>query len=257
MTVEGPREPERPQVWAVRHPPPWDEALSLSLLDPAERRRARSFRREPDRSRYVAAHTALRLLLAAHLDCHPVDVLYGREPCARCGGPHGRPVLLDREAGLRFSLSHAPGLSLVAIARVPLGVDAERVPGRRTVEACLERLHPEERRELLAAPEEERPLRFCRLWARKEAYLKALGTGFGRGLERDWLGDRTGPGTPARPTGWTVRNLSCGPQNTTHAAALAVPSGTPVPAAPRLLNWSAFQGDLQGREVNGTGGGPC
>ncbi|MGW7369469.1 4'-phosphopantetheinyl transferase family protein [Streptomyces sp. NPDC054841] len=229
----------------MRSSPPWDEALSLSLLDAGERRKALSFRREPDRSRYIAAHAALRLLLAAYLECHPVDVLFGREPCARCGGPHGRPVLLDREAGLHFSLSHSPGLSLVAIAGVPMGVDAERVPGRRTVELCLERLHPEERREVLAVPEEERPLGFCRLWARKEAYLKALGTGLGRGLERDYLGHHEGPGAPRRPSGWIVRNLPCGPQNTTHAAALAVPAGTRAPSAPPDLNWRVLQDDLR------------
>ncbi|MER6091347.1 4'-phosphopantetheinyl transferase family protein [Streptomyces bluensis] len=230
----------------MRKPPPWGEALSLSLLDAGERRKALSFRRDHDRSRYIVAHTALRLLLAARLQCHPVDVLVGREPCAGCGGPHGRPVLLDREAGPHFSLSHSPGLSLVAIADVPVGVDAERVPGRRTVELCLERLHPEERREVLAVPVKERPLWFCRLWARKEAYLKALGTGLGRGLERDYLGDREGPGAPPPPTGWTVRNLSCGSRDTTHAAALAVPPGTRVPGAPHDVNWCVFQDEVHG-----------
>ncbi|WP_338894771.1 4'-phosphopantetheinyl transferase superfamily protein [Streptomyces sp. TG1A-60] len=229
----------------MRNAPPWSEALSFSLLDAGERRKALTFRREPDRSRYIAAHAALRLLLAAHLECHPIDVLFGREPCARCGGSHGRPVLLDRAAALHFSLSHSPGLSLVAVAGVPVGVDAERVPGRRTVELCLERLHPEERREALAVPEGERLLWFCRLWARKEAYLKALGTGLGRGLERDYLGDREGPGAPPRPSGWTVRNLPYGPLNGTHSAALAVPAGTRVPGGPRELNWRVFQDDLQ------------
>jgi 4'-phosphopantetheinyl transferase len=246
MAAAVPRHPESPQVWAVRRPPPWDEALSLSLLDADERRRARSFRRPADRSRYLATHVALRLLLAVHLDCHPVDVLLGRAPCARCGGPHGRPVLLGSEAGPHFSLSHCPGLSLVALAGVPLGVDAERIPGRRTVESCLERLHPQERREATAVPEQGRPLWFCRLWARKEAYLKALGTGLGRALDQDYLGDRETPGAPRRPPGWTVRNLPCGPADTTHAAALAVPEGTPVPAVPYELNWPFTYGRWRG-----------
>ncbi len=224
-------------MWAVREPPPWDEALSLSLLDAGEERTFLSFRRAADRSRYLTAHTALRLLLAAHLACRPADVALGREPCARCGGPHGKPVVLGRGGGPHFSLSHAPGLSLVAIAGVPVGVDADRVPGPRTVELCLRRLHPQERRDAAAVPEGELPRWFGRLWTRKEAWLKARGTGLGHGLDRDYLGEREGPGVPVRPAGWTVRNLSCGVLDATHAAALAVPEGTPVPAAPRDLDW--------------------
>ncbi|SDE05667.1 4'-phosphopantetheinyl transferase [Streptomyces prasinopilosus] len=228
-------------MWAVRGSPPWDEELSLSLLDAGEERTFRSFRRAADRSRYLAAHTALRLLLAARLARRPADVVLGREPCAGCGGPHGRPVVLGDGGGAHFSLSHAPGLSLVALAGVPVGVDADRVPGPRTVELCLRRLHPQERRDAAAVPERELARWFCRLWTRKEAWLKACGTGLGRGLDRDYLGEREGPGAPPRPAGWTVRNLSCGPLDATHAAALAVPEGTPAPAAPCDLDWHGLR----------------
>lgn len=245
--VSPPRRNTQSHVWAVRAPAPWDEELMHSLLDAKERRKAGSFAHRRDRSMYVTSHVALRLLLAADLGMHPRDIRFAYEPCARCGGPHGRPVLLDSADGPHFSLSHCAGLSLIAVATAPVGVDAERLPRPRTLELCMSRLHPAERRELLLAPHEERPLRFCRLWARKEAYLKALGTGLSRGLERDYLGDGSPRASAMRPAGWTVLNLPCGPQDGTHAAALAVPAGMWVPAAPREFDWSRFESLLLGR----------
>ncbi|WP_329378002.1 4'-phosphopantetheinyl transferase family protein [Streptomyces sp. NBC_01716] len=224
------------RVWAVRQAPPWREDLSLSLLDARERAKAASFTHRRDRSMYLAAHVGLRLLLGDRLGVHPRDLRFGRDRCAHCGGPNGRPVLLGGPGGPHFSLSHGAGITLVAVADVPVGVDVESLPGRRTVELCLARLHPREREELLRVLRAELPLEFCRLWTRKEAYLKALGTGLSRGLDRDYLG----AGGEGRPVGWSVVNLSCGPQDRTHAAALAVPRWVRVPAGPGELNWSAY-----------------
>ncbi|MFD3482289.1 4'-phosphopantetheinyl transferase family protein [Streptomyces sp. NPDC058665] len=224
------------RVWAVRQAPPWREDLSLSLLDARERAKAASFTHRRDRSMYLAAHVGLRLLLGDRLGVHPRDLRFGRDRCGHCGGPNGRPVLLGGPGGLYFSLSHGTGITLVAVADVPVGVDVESLPGRRTVELCLARLHPREREELLRVLRAELPLEFCRLWTRKEAYLKALGTGLSRGLDRDYLG----AGGEGRPVAWNVVNLSCGPQNRTHAAALAVPRWVRAPAGPRELNWSAY-----------------
>ncbi|MET9558495.1 4'-phosphopantetheinyl transferase superfamily protein [Streptomyces sp. NPDC006645] len=247
------------RVWAVRQAPPWREDLSLSLLDAGERARAVSLTHRQDRSTYLAAHVGLRLLLGERLGVHPRDLRFGRDRCAHCGGPNGRPILLDAPGGQGgpggpdvrsgpgaspgpgpggpyFSLSHCAGVVLIGVADVLVGVDVERLPSRRTVELCLARLHPRERAELLRVRRAERPLEFCRLWTRKEAYLKALGTGLSRGLDRDYLG----AGGEGRPVGWSVVNLSCGPQDRTHAAALAVPRWVRAPTGPGELNWSAY-----------------
>ncbi|MFD9377932.1 4'-phosphopantetheinyl transferase family protein [Streptomyces sp. NPDC059999] len=233
------------RIWAVRREPPWPQGFSFSLLDAGERARADSFTHRRDRSMYLAAHAGLRLVLGDRLGIRPRDIRFGRDRCAHCGGQHGRPVLLGGPDTLHFSLSHCAGITLVALADAPVGVDAERLPGHRTVELCLARLHPRERDELLRTPGEQRPLRFCRLWTRKEAYLKALGTGLGRGLYRDYLGDASA----GRPPDWTVVNLSCGPQDGTHAAAVAVPAGVRTPTEPCELNWSAY-GHVPGRKAS-------
>ncbi|MFD4766367.1 4'-phosphopantetheinyl transferase family protein [Streptomyces niveus] len=238
--------PARPvgevRVWAVRQAPPWPEDFVLSLLDARERARAASLTQRRDRSMYLAAHVGLRLLLGERLGVHPRDLRFARDRCAHCGGPNGRPILLTgpdgqgAPGGPYFSLSHCAGVTLIGLADVLVGVDVERLPSRRTVELCLARLHPRERAELLRVRRAERPLEFCRLWTRKEAYLKALGTGLSRGLDRDYLG----AGGEGRPVGWSVVNLSCGPQGRTHAAALAVPRWVRAPAGPGELNWSAY-----------------
>lgn len=93
----------------------------------------------------------------------------------------GRPLLAGPDgAGLHLSLATRAGLVAVALARRPVGIDVERVDAAA---APLEVLHPEEAAMLRGLPESSRPLAFARLWAAKEAYVKALGTGFLRAPE--------------------------------------------------------------------------
>jgi phosphopantetheinyl transferase len=91
----------------------------------------------------------------------------------------GRP-LLERPGGtkLHLSLATRSGLVAVALAEHPVGIDVERVDPTET--PPLAALHPAEAAMLLGLPEAARPLAFARLWSAKEAYVKALGTGFVR-----------------------------------------------------------------------------
>ncbi|MEV7525587.1 4'-phosphopantetheinyl transferase superfamily protein [Streptomyces sp. NPDC091371] len=198
------------ELWLVRPSGPPGTA-ELAVLDAAERRRAASFRRPARAEPYIAAHVALRRLLGERLGVLPEDVALRREA-------GGRPVLAGHPPALHFSLSHSGGVALLGIAGQVIGVDVQRLPGASTVELCGGRLHPAEQAELHARPAADRPEHFARLWARKEAYLKGLGTGLRRPLDADYLGDG-GAGCPARPVGWTVRDVPCEPG---FAAAVAV-----------------------------------
>lgn len=60
--------------------------------------------------------------------------------------------------------------------------------------------------------------------------------------------DHLGAGGAGWPAGRTVVNLSCGPQNGAHAAALAVPAGVPGPPGPREPNWSTYGHVLGGAD---------
>ncbi|MDN3265709.1 4'-phosphopantetheinyl transferase superfamily protein [Streptomyces sp. CSDS2] len=226
--------PDRAALWLLRSPSPEPghgpgdgEAAARRLLDAAERHRADRFVRPADRQLYTAAHATLRRLLGRHTGTPPGEVRLTREPCARCGGPHGRPVLAAPRPGppLYFSLSHGAGHALIGLARVPIGVDIDRLPGEATVEYGAPALHPDERRELAAARAggTHLPL-FARIWTRKEAYLKGLGTGLCRPAHADYLGDE-----PLRhPPGWTVTAFT--PPGAEDRLTAAVALRAPAPA---------------------------
>jgi 4'-phosphopantetheinyl transferase len=142
------------EVWVIglAGPHGMDEAFVTSVLSEEEAARAAAFHFPQDRVSYEASHVGLRLLLGARLGCPPDAVPLAREDCLGCGGPHGRPVLAD--GALHFSLSHTRTLSLIALARRRVGVDLEAVPEPATAEAVTPRLHPTERAELAALPED-------------------------------------------------------------------------------------------------------
>ncbi|WP_244283341.1 4'-phosphopantetheinyl transferase family protein [Streptomyces flavidovirens] len=213
-----------PVLWSVDAERQGDVAarLAVGVLDDGEKERAAAFVREADRRCYVTAHVALRSMLGACLGIEPAAVRIHREPCASCGGPHGRPATAD--GPVHFSLSHSGSVALIACAAVPVGVDVEAVPRPGVVREVAGELHPRETAELLALPETGRAAAFARVWARKEAYLKGLGIGLARGLSLDYLG--TGPAAAKHPAGWTVSDVVA-PDG--FAAAVAVQS-PPAPA---------------------------
>lgn len=96
--------------------------------------------------------------------------------------PAGRPLIIaPHGAGLHLSLATRAGLVAVALAHRPVGIDVEQVD--LASEPPLAALHPDERRWLESLPAPARPLAFAQLWSAKEAYVKALGTGFARAPE--------------------------------------------------------------------------
>ncbi|MEU6421606.1 4'-phosphopantetheinyl transferase family protein [Streptomyces spiralis] len=206
----------RADLWLLRLPSPEDitGTLDLSVLDESERARASSCRRQKGGFLYASAHIALRRLLGAYLDHPPAGLRFVRLPCPCCDEPHGRPTLGVPDSAVHFSLSHSSGMALIGIAAVPIGVDVEEVPGTSTVKVCSTAVHPDERAEIEAVPATLRRAAFGQLWTRKEAYLKGLGTGLGRPLSQDYLGAEES----ARPPGWTVVDIPCGPAHTGAAA---------------------------------------
>ncbi|MFI6287320.1 4'-phosphopantetheinyl transferase family protein [Streptomyces sp. NPDC051018] len=205
-------------LWTGQVPEHAEDAMAhRHLLDAEESARLDAFRRPADREAYAVAHIALRRLLGARLGRAPETIVFGREPCAHCGGPHGRPVVPG--APVHFSLSHTSrtgsGLVLIALATGPVGVDVEAVPAESTIADVVSQLHPRERTELAALPAADRPLAFTRCWTRKESLLKAAGVGLGGELSRTYTG--TGP-RPAGDTGWSLSDLPVDPG---YAAAVA------------------------------------
>jgi 4'-phosphopantetheinyl transferase len=179
----------------------------ISVLDAREKRRADRLHLELDRRRFVAAHTALRRELGERLEADPAELEFTREPCSRCGGPHGRPIVLRpggslaRQAELHFSLSHSGSQGLLAIAPTPVGVDIEALPDASMCQQLTALLHPREQVRILSAPEEAQRTLFTRLWCRKEAYLKGLGVGLAHDSTEGYISSLE------RTPGWHVTNI--------------------------------------------------
>ena len=136
-------------------------------------------------------------------------------------GESGKPSV----DGVEFSLSHTGSVVLIGLGDLPLGVDVEKVPEERAVQQVGSSFHPREAEELLDLPADERPGAFARVWVRKEALLKAIGTGLSRGISRDYVGAGTVPGTPV--AGLRIHDVAL-PGMPDHRAALCAT----VPAKP-------------------------
>lgn len=127
-------------------------------------------------------------LLGRRLGCLPEEIEFGREQCPCCGSQRGRPSVVHPRNEVHFSLARSGQWLLVAIAPVPVGIDVESLASAETVVEVTPLLHPSEQREIAASP--DRREAFTRVWTRKEAYLKGLGTGIAHGIDAqpdsDW-----------------------------------------------------------------------
>jgi len=143
------------------------------MLSTEERERADRFRFEKHRCRFVAGRGELRRILGGYLAVSPHAVALGY-------GSEGKPFCTTQPSGwkLFFNLSHSGHAAALAVSNgFDVGIDVELV---RTIEenVPLEIFSVRERTQFTALPAAEREAVFFENWARNEACLKALGTGF-------------------------------------------------------------------------------
>ncbi len=95
----------------------------------------------------------------------------------------GKPRVVG--SALQFSVSHSGSGIVIAVGRVPVGVDIEAFGRDRLALEVAARYFPaEEARWLAELPADCVAEKFLRLWVSKEAALKCLGTGLAGHLER-------------------------------------------------------------------------
>lgn len=166
------------------------EVAGLSaLLAPDERARAGRFYFARHRRQFIVARGGLRRTLGEQLGVAPERLVFAY-------GPQGKPELAwPARSGMAFNLSHAGERALLAWTRAgEIGVDIECL--RPVTPGLAERFFaPEEAAALAALPAAEQTAAFFRCWTRKEAYLKALGSGLARPL--DGFVVSLAPGQPA------------------------------------------------------------
>ena len=201
---------------------PLDRTPAAIHLDEREQRAAGRFVFEKDRRCYVAAHTAVRVLLGRCLGMPPRDLRFAF-------GPRGKPRLANAPVDLRFNLSHAADRALLAVTiGREVGVDIERMksmPDMSSVAAAM--FSPAEIERLEAAPDEMKLEVFFRIWTRKESFIKAHGDGLyfplaGFGVSTEAEGDQlllSCEAAPKEMERWTLRALS---SEAGYAAAITV-----------------------------------
>jgi 4'-phosphopantetheinyl transferase len=110
----------------------------------------------------------LRHLLGAYTTHRPELIHFHRRE-------RGKPSV---DGNVQFNVSHSGGVAVIAISKSLVGVDVERVVSNFPWEAIANNFFPEEDREWIAAlPDSSRATGFYRCWTRREAYVKALGSG--------------------------------------------------------------------------------
>ncbi len=211
---------------------------AATLLTDEERARAARFVFAKDRVPWMAARAVLRLLMAHYTGLTPQELSLAVEA-------QGKPFLPGSE--LRFNLSHTDGIALFAFAHnVALGVDVERVsaasrvPLAELAEVARQNFSPGEQRALAQLAPGDQLAGFYRCWTRKEALLKAEGSGLLRAL--DSFAVSLAPGAPARvlagAPGWSLAHLDaeCEAGQVTAVGAMAW-AEQPVTPAIDLLEW--------------------
>ncbi len=211
-------------VWRIALDEAAAHARSLAtILADDETKRAAAFRFPRDRDRFVMTRGALRMVLARYVDRDARHLCFAYDA-------HEKPALvLERShESLRFNVSHSADLALVAVTlRRAVGIDVERIRDDIEVDGIAREFGPREMSTLQGLSGETRIRAFFACWTRKEAYLKALGTGLARRLDdfevsvtpgtpAALLADRDDPGNVER---WCLRDLRPAPD---YAAALAV-----------------------------------
>lgn len=158
--------------------------IDLSTLTAQEMNYATEF--EPEAAAtWAAGRVILRHVLGTHLKRDPSDIEIRLDSA-------GKPRVQECE----FSVTRARRLVLVAVADDPIGVDLEAVPDHGVAAEAMTLLHPREQSELEQVPGSELASDFVRVWARKEAFLKALSTGLARDPGMDYIGSAATPGSP-------------------------------------------------------------
>ncbi len=148
-----------------------DEELE-TVLSEEEQARIKRLHKAQDRTRFIKARGAMRLLLGCYLATPPEELSF-------VYGPRGKPFLASPASVLTFNLTHTGNMALLAISReAAIGIDLEQVREKPNFHAIAGRVFDE------TIQQELSPLEGVALaeafffhWTAYEARMKAIGNG--------------------------------------------------------------------------------
>lgn len=164
----------RVDVWRVLLDEPAKAGSEASTLSADEIARANRFHFEIDRIHFSRCRSALRGLLADYLAISATEIRFEYLT-------NGKPqIAVDQNPrALQFNVSHSAGVALIAVgSEHRLGIDVEKIRSNTDTASLAERFFSlRERAGLRALPDHLRVPGFFACWTRKEAFLKATGSG--------------------------------------------------------------------------------
>lgn len=148
-----------------------------ALLSPDEWQRAERLHSPLHRQRFIAARAALRQIIGFYVNLPPAEIVFDYRNQRKPGLQH------PANTPLQFNLSHSHEMAVYAFAlNHPLGIDIEKM--RKINQSGLAKrfFSPQENHDLNQLADHEKTTGFFRLWARKEALIKATGQGLAMSL---------------------------------------------------------------------------
>lgn len=151
------------------------EIISLQdNLIPQEVKIAGKYKLEEDSSRYIIARSYLRKILGDYLSLDPIDVKISLNK-------FGKPTLLTENfESIKFNLSHSGDLIVYAFnISDEVGIDIEMMNNYIDHPQIADNYFSSDEISYLNSSKDRFEItdRFFRIWTRKEALLKAIGTG--------------------------------------------------------------------------------
>jgi len=190
-------------------------ASLLKTLSPDEKVRAERYISREAKDRFIAARGVLRNLLARYLARNAAGIQFDYNE-------NGRPVLASSSDNkkIAFNISHSGAKALFAFsAGIPIGIDIEMLRSNLDFVGIAERFFaPGEAADLASLPEADRKEAFFACWTRKEAFVKARGTGILLNLNQIEVSLRPrekptvirADGDNADLAAWSLRDLEAG-----------------------------------------------
>lgn len=181
---------------------------ACTRLSQEEIRLMQGFCHTRDQSRFAVRRAGLRSILSRYLDLPADRVAYAF-------GPHGKPCLSApaNPHRLRFNLSHSAELAVVALCRGrEIGVDIEKVDPGFDVEEFAHHVLSDREKIALHRSRPDQVRAFYRIWTRKEALLKAIGTGLVDDLRMvHVLDDEVAVASQGTVETWRIQTLDLAP----------------------------------------------
>lgn len=161
-------------LWMVRFDDMRFDPTWIHELDTHEESRARSFATQELQNRFIASHHYLRKVLGGYMHCAAGDITFSVLPA-------GKPVVDG--SPLQFSISHTDKRVIVAVSmNTPLGVDIEEINPIPEWRMLAERWFSGSELEWIDSRPNTNEA-FLKCWVRREAFVKALGTGLSLSLD--------------------------------------------------------------------------